>query len=91
MRTVSVWAAALVVCILAFTTACGSRIDNAAQADEIKALVSRTPAWVEKTALGRRLWKIEQAFYESRGHVPAWVDGVETTDHWKDLIQQLKY
>ena len=23
--------------------------------------------------------------------MPAWVDGVETTPQWKDLIQQLKY
>jgi murein L,D-transpeptidase YcbB/YkuD len=76
---------------MAVAAACGDRVDNAAHADEIKKIVSRTPAWVEKSALGRRLWKIEQAFYEQRQYLPAWVDGVETTDQWKDLIQQLKY
>ena len=50
-----------------------------------------TPAWVDDSPLGKRLWTIEQAFYESRGYLPAWVDGVETTPQWKDLVQQLKY
>ena len=50
-----------------------------------------TPSWVDRSPMGRRLWKIEQVFYQSREPLPAWVDGVETTPQWKDLIQQLKY
>ena len=70
---------------------CGKRVDNASYARSIQELTSATPSWVDRSAAGRRLWKIEQAFYKSRQHMPAWVDGVETTPHWKDLIQQLKY
>ena len=70
---------------------CGKTVDNASYAPAIRELTSTTPSWVDRSAAGRRLWKIEQAFYKSRQHTPAWVDGVETTPHWKDLIQQLKY
>src|SRR5688572_32641950 len=67
---------------------CGKKVDNAAHAPAIRELTSAAPSWVDRSALGRRLWKIEQAFYESRRYLPAWVDGVETTPHGKDLIQQ---
>ena len=70
---------------------CGKKVDNAAHAPAIRELTSAAPSWVDRSALGRRLWKIEQAFYESRQYLPAWVDGVETTPHGKDLIQQFKY
>lgn len=70
---------------------CGKTVDNASYAPQVRELTSATPSWVDRTDVGRRLWKIEQAFYTSREHMPAWVDGVDTTPHWKDLIQQLKY
>ena len=70
---------------------CGNTVDDASYAPAIREITSATPSWVDRSAVGRRLWKIEQAFYESRQHMPAWVDGVDTTPHWKDLIQQLKY
>jgi murein L,D-transpeptidase YcbB/YkuD len=70
---------------------CGKTVDNSSHAPAIRELTSNTPSWVGRSAVARRLWKIEQSFYESRGHTPAWVDGVETTPQWKDLIQQLKY
>jgi murein L,D-transpeptidase YcbB/YkuD len=57
----------------------------------MRELVGGTPSWIDDTPLGRRLWKIEQAFYESREYLPVWVDGNETTPQWKDLVQQLKY
>jgi murein L,D-transpeptidase YcbB/YkuD len=66
-------------------------VDNTEHAAALQATVQGTPAWVDDSALGKRLWIIEQAFYESRGYLPAWVDGVETTPQWKDLVQQLKY
>jgi murein L,D-transpeptidase YcbB/YkuD len=83
--------AALMVCSIAFVTGCQRNLDNATHKDAVRAVVSRTPAWVDKSALGKRLWKIEQDFYQSREYLPAWVDGQETTPHWKDLVQQLKY
>src|SRR5687768_17908875 len=85
-RFVTVLVLAGLVCI-----GCGETVDNASFAPAIQELTSATPSWVDRSAVGRRLWKIEQAFYTSRQHMPAWVDGVETTPHWKDLIQQLKY
>jgi murein L,D-transpeptidase YcbB/YkuD len=83
--------AAVIVCVLAIAPGCARNVDNSEHADAIRKVVSSTPAWVDKSAIGRRLWKMEQAFYESREYVPAWVDGIETTNQWKDLVQQLKY
>jgi murein L,D-transpeptidase YcbB/YkuD len=70
---------------------CGERIDREAQAGQIRALAAQTPDWVEDSRLGRRLWAIARDFYEARDYAPAWVDGIETTPQWKDLVQQLKY
>ena len=82
--------AALVV-IAVVTAACGRRVENADHVPGIKAIVESTPAWVDDTTLGKKLWAIEQQFYQARGHMPAWVDGDATTEQWKDLVQQLKY
>jgi murein L,D-transpeptidase YcbB/YkuD len=84
-------ATALLACVVAFGTACQGKIDNAEHKEELRVLVGGTPAWVGDGALGKRLWKIEQDFYASRGYLPAWIEGVETTPQWKDLVQQLKY
>ena len=81
----------LIVCALLVAASCAKTVDNAQLAGGIRELVSGTPEWVDKTALGKRLWKVQQEFYASREYMPAWVDGVETTTHWKDLVQQLKY
>jgi murein L,D-transpeptidase YcbB/YkuD len=84
-------AAILLVCVLTSAAGCNRNIDNRTYAEAVETIVSGTPAWVDDSALGKRLWAIEQAFYESRSYLPAWVDGVETTPQWKDLVQQLKY
>jgi murein L,D-transpeptidase YcbB/YkuD len=70
---------------------CGQHVDNATHAAAIGELTAQTPEWVERSPLGRRLWKVEQAFYASRQNLPAWVDGVETTPQWKELTAQFKY
>ena len=70
---------------------CERKVNNSQHVDAVRELVSGTPEWVDETALGKRLWKIEQAFYASRQHLPAWIDGNETTERWKALVQQLKY
>ncbi len=84
--------AALAVLLTCATgiSGCGTA-DSSQHADAIRTLTSQVPSWVDASPLGRRLWKTERAFYESRGYLPAWVDGVRTTPQWKDLIQQLKY
>ena len=81
----------LVAAMAATTAACSPAIDNTQHADGIKAIVTGTPDWVERDALGKKLWAIEREFYGSRAYLPAWVDGDATTAQWKDLIQQLKY
>ena len=91
MRAIPLIKAVVLVCAASVAVACGKGIDNSEHAKGIRAIVAATPAWVDKSPMGRQLWKIEQAFYESREHLPAWVDGDATTDQWKDLVQQLKY
>jgi len=72
-------------------SACTAKVDNSEHVAAMQTLTASTPAWVPADALGRRLWTIEKAFYESRGYTPAWIDGDRTTPQWKDLVQQLKY
>lgn len=91
MRISSLAATASVAFFALTIASCGNRVANETYAPSIRSLVSPTPAWVDRTPVGRRLWKVEQAFYQSREFLPAWVDGVNTTPQWKDLIQQLKY
>jgi murein L,D-transpeptidase YcbB/YkuD len=91
MRANPLIKAVVLVCAVSVAFACGKGIDNGEHAKGIRTLVAATPAWVDRSPIGRQLWKIEQTFYESRQHLPAWVDGDSTTDQWKDLVQQLKY
>jgi len=83
--------------VLAFVLACtivcgcGAGVDNSQHAAALRELTSKAPSWVDQSPLGKRLWKVEQSFYEARQYLPAWVDGLGTTPQWKDLIQQLKY
>lgn len=76
------------VIVVAMMPACRGG-DPAVHADAIRELVSGTPAWVERTGLGRRLWRIERAFYETRGHIPAWIRGTRPGRHMEALLQQL--
>ena len=70
--------------------ACG-KVDNQQHHDKLQALVTSTPAWVDRGPLGKKLWAFERAFYESRGYLPAWIDGDAPTAQMKDLISQLHY
>jgi murein L,D-transpeptidase YcbB/YkuD len=79
------------VLIASLAVACSGKIDTAQHAAGIRQTVDSTPAWVDRSALGKRLWQVEHQFYASRGFMPAWVDGDGTTPQWKDLVQQLKY
>ena len=82
---------AVIFVLVVVASGCARKLDNAQHAPAIRQIVSSTPEWVDRSALGRRLWKVEQAFYRTRQYLPAWVDGVGTTPRWKDLIEQLKY
>jgi murein L,D-transpeptidase YcbB/YkuD len=91
MRSRWFGAVPLALCIAVAGQGCGERVDSAKHVAALRHLAASTPAWVDKSPVGRRLWKVEQAFYQSRDYLPAWVDGVSTTPQWKDLVQQLKY
>ena len=82
---------ALLLLLTALGAACAPKIDNASHVDGIRRIVSETPAWVDRSALGKRLWAIERDFYEGREYMPAWVDGDRTTPQMKELVRQLQY
>src|SRR5688572_11807779 len=81
----------LAVALIVSVAGCNRKIDDSVHVEAIRAQVESTPPWVEQSKLGARLWAIERDFYETRGYLPAWVDGDRTTDHMKDLVQQFKY
>ncbi len=80
----------LAVLLSSLLIACG-RVENAQHVDAVRSLVGGTPAWVDRTALGKRLWTIERQFYEQRQFLPAWIDGDRTTAQMKELLSQLHY
>ena len=82
---------ALLASITLVTAACDRKRDNATLVEQIRVVTASTPDWIGNDALAKRLWRVERAFYERRGFMPAWVDGDRTTPQWKDLVQQLKY
>src|SRR5262245_4927062 len=83
-----IWVAVLVLAV--GVAACGPRIDTETHVEGIKKVIAGTPEWVERTALGKRLWTIERTFYENREYLPAWVEGDRTTSPMKDLTQALR-
>ena len=85
------FAAILGVALVLTAPACSRKVDNSVHVDGIRRQIESTPAWVERSALGKRLWAIERDFYNNRGNLPAWVDGDRTTPHMKELVEQFKY
>src|SRR5688572_27460916 len=69
----------------------GCSRDNRVHKDASQSTLGDTPVWVDRTALGKRLWEIERQFYEARGYLPAWIDGDRTTPQLKVLIEQFRY
>jgi hypothetical protein len=43
------------------------------------------------TRLGATLWKAERQFYESRDHLPAWIDGDKASPRLGALLDALKH
>ena len=65
------WVRTVSLVVAAIAAGCGDQVDNAPHAAAIRELTSGTPAWVDRSPLGRRLWKVEQAFYQSLEDLPA--------------------
>jgi murein L,D-transpeptidase YcbB/YkuD len=81
--------AVCLIALLLMPAGCGR--DNTVHKEAIQSTLGDTPAWVDRTALGKRLWEIERQFYEMRGHLPAWIDDDRTTPQVKVLIEQFRY
>jgi murein L,D-transpeptidase YcbB/YkuD len=84
--------AAVTFALLA-ATAChrGPQVDNSQHAPAIQRIVRSTPAWIERDKLGSTLWKAESSFYDSRKHLPAWIDGDTASPRLAMLIDALKH
>jgi murein L,D-transpeptidase YcbB/YkuD len=67
------------------------RIDNSQHARAIRRIVSNAPSWVGRDPLSMRLWRDERTFYESRDHMPAWMDGVRSTARVGTLVDGLRH
>src|SRR6185503_19353057 len=67
------------------------QIDNSRHAPAIERLVSSSPAWVDRDKLGSTLWKVERDFYESRTHLPAWMEGDQASPRVAALVEALKH
>jgi murein L,D-transpeptidase YcbB/YkuD len=80
---------ALVSALTTVAIACGGP-DSEQFAAGLKRAVSGTPRWIQRDALGRRLWALEQKFYAQRGYVPAWIDGDDPTPQLEQLLDVLR-
>jgi murein L,D-transpeptidase YcbB/YkuD len=55
----------------------------------MRQLTAHAPSWVERSEYGKRLWSIEQKFYEQRNYLPAWIDGDDPTPQLDALLGAL--
>lgn len=81
------------VAVVLTAAACnrGPQVDNSQHAPAIQRIVGSTPAWVGRDRLGATLWKAERQFYESRDHLPAWIDGDKASPRLGALLDALKH
>jgi murein L,D-transpeptidase YcbB/YkuD len=75
--------------VLATAFSC-SRTDSQQFAGALKQAAVRTPSWVQRSAVGKRLWALEQKFYAERQHAPAWIDGDSPTAQLDALLESLR-
>jgi hypothetical protein len=64
-------------------------VDRQQYADAVRHMAAKAPSWVERTEYGKRLWSLEQKFYEGRNYLPAWIDGDDPTPQLDALLQAL--
>jgi murein L,D-transpeptidase YcbB/YkuD len=81
------------IAVVLIASACHLRpqVDNSQHAAGIQRIVSSTPAWVGRDKLAATLWKAERQFYESRGNLPAWIDGDKASPRLGMLLEALKH
>ena len=81
--------AALATILVIVSAACGGT-GREEHAPAVERALAGTPSWIDRDGIGRRLWAIEKAFYEERGHLPAWIDGTDPTDALDHLLGALR-
>jgi murein L,D-transpeptidase YcbB/YkuD len=91
MGTPLVRAIGVVVVLTAAACHRGPQVDNSQHAPAIQRIIGSTPAWVGRDTLGATLWKAERQFYESRDHLPAWIDGDKASPRLGALLDALKH
>lgn len=69
----------------------GEKIDNTRHVAAIQNIVSSSPSWIDRDKLGAKLWNSEKAFYQSRGNLPAWINGDKRTPQLEALIEELRH
>jgi murein L,D-transpeptidase YcbB/YkuD len=79
----------LLLAVLTATAAC-DRITNEQHAPGIRRALAGTPTWIDRSSLGRQLWGIERTFYESRTHMPVWIDRTRPTSQMDALVEELR-
>ena len=78
------------ITLVAVVAAGCSKVDRQQFAPAIERAVESSPQWIGRDPLARRLWAIEQQFYEHRGHLPAWIDGDRPTSQLDELLETLR-
>jgi murein L,D-transpeptidase YcbB/YkuD len=84
------WIAVLLVTTALAAQACHRPVDNSIYAPALQRIVTGTPAWVDHTALGAKLWTIEQHVYQQRQFLPAWVNGDAPAPAMDQLVRALE-
>jgi murein L,D-transpeptidase YcbB/YkuD len=80
----------LVAAVVAVVACAACSADTSQVNASIERLTAAPPDWIDKSAVGKKLWDTEREFYSRRGHAPAWVDGVQPSPRLKDLLQELR-
>lgn len=91
MGTRLVRAIGLVLAVTAAACHRGPQVDNSQYSPAIQRIVSSAPASVGRDKLSATLWKAERQFYESRNHLPAWIDGDKASPRLGALLDALKH
>ena len=83
--------AALLLIAVLISGCAREKIENTRHVSAIQKIVSSSPSWIDRDKLGRKLWDREEAFYRSRGNLPAWIDGDKGTPQLNALIEELRH
>ena len=79
----------LALALITLAAAC-SKVNREQFAPDVERAIAAAPRWIDRGEFGKRLWVIEQQFYEARGYTPAWIDGDRPTAQLDELVEVLR-